>query len=641
MVCKVKFFCFVFCLGILLQAGGAFGQEDTTRLEDLVVTATRSEMPLAEVGSSLTVITADDIERQQKRLVLDALREVPGLDVIRSGGPGATTLVAIRGANPEQTLVLIDGSRMNDPSTPGSSFDFANLTTDNIERIEILRGPQSTLYGSDAIGGVINIITRRGEGRPEGFLSMEGGSFATVREQAAIKGGLDKLDYSLGISRLDTGGISAAGRNYGNREDDGYHATSFSTRLGLKPSPIFDVDCTIRYLDTRFDMDNSGGAGQDDPNSIVGSEQLFVSSRARLSLFDDRWRQKLELAIINLDRDYRNDVDADHPSDMDRSTYHGEAVTLNWQHTLLLHPTTTVVLGVERRDEEAKSIYYSDSSWGPYSSIFPKQTARNTGVYVEDQLNLWDSWFTTVGARFDDHSGFGSKVTWRVTTSYLFKNTATRLRGSYGTGFKAPSLYQLYEPTYGNSALNPEKSSGWDAGIEQAFFEGRLDLGATWFANDFKDLIEFDSSAYTYRNISRAKSNGVELSATVRPADCLTLRAGYTWMETENKSTGMQLLRRPKNKFSFDANYRFTGKGNINLEILYVGKRDDYDYSSWPAERVELGGYLLMNMAASYDVTRWLQLFARVDNLLDRDYEEVKGYGNAGIGAYGGVKLSF
>ncbi len=636
-----KFGGFVFSLVAVFCASVAGAQEEPVQLEDLVVTATRSDVSAAEVGSSISVITADEMEKRQTRFVLDVLRDVPGLDVIRSGGPGGTTLVAIRGAKVGQTLVLFDGSRVNDPSTADSSFDFANLTTDDIERIEVLRGPQSTLYGSDAIGGVINIITRRGEGRTKGFVSSEGGSFATVREKAAISGGFDKLDYSLGVSRLDTGSISSAGSKYGNQEDDGYHSTSFVTRLGLVPSTIFNIECTVRYLDTRADMDNGGGVGQDDPNSIVASEQLYMSSQARLTLFDDRWRQKLALSITNLDRTYRNDVDADHPSDLNRSSYHGDAVTLDWQHTLLLHPTTTLILGVERRDEEASSTYYSVSAWGPYSSIFPKQSARNTGVYVQDQLSLWDSWFTTVGARLDDHSGFGAKVTWRVTTSYLFRNTDTRIRGSYGTGFKAPSLYQLYEPTYGNSELNPEKSSGWDAGIEQAFFEGRMELGATWFSNDFKDMIDFDSGTSTYRNISRAESSGVELSATVRPIDHLALRASYTWMETEDKSTGKELLRRPKNKVGFDASYRFADKGNVNLGILYVGKRDDYDYSSWPAKRVGLGGYLLVNLAASCDVTRWLQLFARVDNLLDREYEEVKGYGTPGIGAYGGVKVSF
>jgi len=629
-------------LQTLVCTAHAFGQE-SPQLDEIVVTATRSETALTEVGSSITVISRDEIEQRQKPFVLDLLRTVPSLDVVQNGGPGGTTAVFIRGASSTHTLVLMDGVRMNDPSAMGTLFDFANLTTNNIERIEVLRGPQSTLYGSDAIGGVINIITRRGEGRASGFVSAEGGSFGTALEKAAISGGADMFRYSLGLSRQDTEGISSAGKNYGNHEKDGYHATSVSTRLGITPSRKLDVDCIIRYLDTKADMDNGGGTGQDDPNSVVRSEQLFVRGQGRLSLFDDFWEQKMGISFSNLEREFRNDTDTSHPTDMDRSNYHGDSLAFDWQHILRLHKTNTVTLGVETREDKAHSDYYSESSYGSYSSVFPKESDRITGYYLQDRISLWDSLFTTLGVRLDDHSRFGTEVTYRFTSSYLIKQSSTRLKGSYGTGFKAPSLYQLYEPTYGNQALNPEKSTGWDIGVEQALINGSMELGATWFSNDFENLIEFDSSASKYKNTARAESYGVELTAVVTPIDDLTLHAGYTWTKTEDRSTGKELLRRPENKFSLDANYRFNKKGNVNLGIAYVGSRFDNAYNpiTYATSRVELGGYLLVNLAASYDVTKWLQVFARVDNLLDREYEEVYGYGTPGIGGYGGVKVSF
>lgn len=614
---------------------------ESLNLGEVVVTANRSETALAEVGSSVTAITREEIEQKQKTLLLDLLRSAPGLDVARSGGAGGTASVYIRGAASEHTLVLMDGVRMNDPSTPGSSCDFANLTTDNIERIEILRGPQSTLYGSDAMGGVINIITRRGKGTPNGFVSAEGGSFSTAREQASFSGGTGPFNLSLGLSRNDSSGISSAAKQYGNHETDGYHATSVSTRIGISPHGNLALDFIVRYMNTKADIDNSGGAGQDDPNSIARTEQLFARGQGRLSLFRGLWEQKLGVSFTSLDRNYRNDINPSRPADRDLSSYHGETLSFDWQNNLYLHKTNTLTMGVETREEKTHSDYYSESPHGPFSSHFPKESDRITGYYLQDRISLWDSWFTTLGARLDDHSRFGAEATYRFTTSYLVKQTSTRFKGSYGTGFKAPSLYQLYDPTYGNRSLSPEKSRGWDAGVEQAFMDGRMEVGATWFSNDFEDLIEFDSNASTYRNIAKAETCGVELSATARPVDGLILRAGYTWTKTEDRSTGEKLLRRPENKFSFEADYRFNGKGNVNLGMVYVGKRSDNDYASWPATPVEMGGYLLVNLATSYDINKWLRLFARVENLLDRRYEEVKGYGAPGIGGFGGVRVSF
>lgn len=637
-----KWYGLIWCLAQILSPYHVFGQE-SSHLDEIVVTATRSETPLTEVGSSVTVVTREEIEERNKTFVLDILRTVPAVDVTRSGGPGGQTYVGIRGATSEHTLVLVDGVRVNDPASTGGSFDFGTMSSDLIERIEILRGPQSTLYGSDAMGGVINIITRRGEGKPSGFVSAEGGSFSTAREQVSVSGATGMFNASLGLSRMDTSGISAAGEQYGARETDGHHATNVSTRLGVTPFRNLDFHCIVRYLDTKTDLDNGGGAGQDDPNSLVRSQQVVVRGQGRLSLFDDRWEQKLGISFTNLDRNYRNDTDSSHAEDSDRASYHGQSLSFDWQHSVRIHKTNTLTLGFETREEKARSDYSSMSAYGPYKSVFPQESDRITGYYLQDRVSLWDVWFTTLGVRLDDHSRFGTEVTYRFTTSYLVKQTATRLKGSYGTGFKAPSLYQLYGPTYGNRSLRPEKSEGWDIGLEQALLDGRVDLGATWFSNDFEDLVEFDGSASRYKNTARAESYGLELSAAVQATDDITLRAAYTLTKTRDKATGLELARRPENKVSFDVNYRFAGKGNANLELAYTGKRRDtwYDPVTYASSRVELGGYLLANLAASYDITSRLQLYARVENLLNRQYEEVKGYGAPGIGGYGGVKVSF
>ncbi len=618
-------------------------EEKNTRMEEVVVTANRLETATAEVGSSITVITAKEIEQRQQTFLLDVLRGVPSVDVVQNGGPGSTTAVFMRGANSEHTLVLMDGIELNDPSSPSGGFDFANLPTDNIERIEILRGPQSTLYGSRAMGGVINIITKRGKGAPTGFFSTQGGSFHTITEKAGVSGGTDRYNYSLGLSRFDSDGFSAAGKKYGNTENDGNQNTSVKSRLGITPTSNLSIDFIVNYLKNRTDLDNNGGVGGDDPNYVQKNEQLSIRSQADLALFDNRWEQRLGVSLNNLNRDFTNGIDPAHPSDLSRGSFDGQSVTFDWQHTLHLHETNSLTLGIERKEETAKSDYYSESAWGPYSSPWEEHTARTTGYYLQDQVRLWDAWFTTLGVRLDDHSSFGSKATYRFTSAYTVKQTNTTVKGSYGTAFKAPSLYQLYAPDYGDKNLNPEKSTGWDLGVEQSLLGGKLTMGATYFHNDFEDLINFDSTLFKYDNIARATTQGVELTTSVHPIDVLTLRAGYTYTKTEDKNTGLELLLRPKNKISADGNYRFLKNAHLNLGIIYVGTRFNtvYDPTTFAATRVKMGEYLLANLAASYDISKNLQIIGRVDNLFDRNYEEITGYGTAGISAFGGVKVSF
>ena len=617
-------------------------REEELTMEEIVVTASRIEEPVKEVASSVTVITGKEIEERKAKTVLEVLKGVPGLDVSQSGGPGRLTRIFIRGAKSEHTLIMIDGVEMNDPMDTGRGYDFSKLTMDNIERIEIIRGPQSTLYGSDAMGGVINIITKKGEGKPKFFLSGEAGSYYTYNGSAGLSGGTKRFNYSFGFSHFDTKGFSAADKKYGNTEKDGHRNTSFSTRLGITPLESLDIDFILRFMDSRTDLDQGGGANKDDPNYVSDTRELFLRTQGRLLLFDGLWEQKLGFSYADHDRDYRDKRDPLHPFDSSKGSYDGRMWKFDWQHNLFLHKTNTLTAGVEYEKEEGESEYFSESMWGPYSSIFPERSASTKALYLQDKLSLFDSLFATLGLRVDDHSRFGTRTTFRIAPAYLFKKTGTKIKATYGTGFKAPSLYQLFAPPtawgpVGNENLKPEKSKGWDGGVEQSFFNEKVAFGITYFRNDFKDLIDWHW-AKGYININRAKTEGVEISLLVRPVKDLTLNANYTYTDTEDKETGERLLRRPAHKGSFGLDYRFLEKGNANLNLLYVGKRDDF--TPYP-KRGEVGSYTLVNLATSYDVHKNLQVFGRIENLFNKKYEDVWGYGTPGFSIYGGIKLSF
>ncbi len=638
--------------GLLLQTSHSWSQTPQT-LEPIVVTATKLETPAKEVARSVTVVTEQDISSKQQETVLDALRAVPAVDVVRQGGLGQQTSIFMRGANSEHTLVLIDGIQVNDPISPSRFYDFSNLTTDNIERIEVVRGPGSTLYGSDALGGVINIITKKGQGKPRLTVSAEGGSYETYREKIGLTGGNEKVNYSLTASYLESNGISAASRKDGNSERDGYENLSTSARIGLTPTDNFDLDFILRYIDGDADIDNSGGPAGDDPNFTVENKTLFLRTQASLILFNDLWEQKLGFSLTDYDRQSKDDVDTARPYDSSRSSYYSNLYKIDWQHNLYLSEMNTLTLGFDyekekgrQKDQRTFENFFVPGTQLSSSSEVKEQTAETTGYYLQDQIKLWDQWFTTLGVRLNDHDEFGTRTTYQAATTYLFPNSGTKIRATYGTGFRAPSLLQLYDPVFGgNPDLDPEKSKGWDIGLEQSMWEDLLTLNLTYFENDFEDLIvnRYVDGSFIYLNVNEAKSKGIEFAATCQPTTDITLRASYTYTDTENKDTGEQLLRRPKNKFNADLTYRFLEKGNINLNLVHVGSRKDtfYNNVTFQSGRTRLSSYTVVNLAASFNVTDDLRLFGRIDNLFDKDYEEVWGYGTPGIGGYAGAEYTF
>ncbi|OPZ58389.1 MAG: Vitamin B12 transporter BtuB precursor [Deltaproteobacteria bacterium ADurb.Bin510] len=368
-----------------------------------------------------------------------------------------------------------------------------------------------------------------------------------------------------------------------------------------------------------------------------------MRTQARAALLNGLWEQKLGVSLSSIERAYQNNADIYHPSDYESGDYEGQSFKFDWQHNLYLTEANTLTLGLESEKEQMKSDYLSQSAWGTYPSTFDNKAAHTAGYYVQDQIRLWDDWLTTLGLRLDDHSRFGTKSTYRLTSSYRIKASATRLKGSYGTGFKTPSLFQLYDLTYGNLNLRPETSTGWDLGCEQQLGPKWLTLELTYFRNYFKKMIDYDSATHKYLNRGAAETKGIEAALKARPIDDLSLTAGYTCSRTEDKTTRDKLLRRPHDKAFVNVDYRFIEKASVNLGMVAVGKRDDayWDATSFSTKRVKLNNYNLVNLAVSYEVTEDLLLTGRIENLTDAHYEEVYGYGVNGRSAYAGLRLNF
>jgi vitamin B12 transporter len=631
-----------------LAAARAFaaGDEDgaARQLEPVVVTATRTETPESRIGSAVTVITAEEIQARRLNTVVDVLRVVPGLDAVRSGGPGQVASVFLRGANANHTLMLVDGVEMNDPASPTGAFDFGLLQADNIERIEVVRGAASAVYGSDAIGGVINIITKRGAGGPKFVAEAQGGSFGTWKTGGAVSGGGERYDYSLDASRLESSGFSAADSSLGNKEDDGLRITTVSGRGGVKLTEQLDAGVTLRYNQGKNFLDEysfTSGQVQDDPNYWGKFDELFTRGFVHLNLFGGFWEQTLGGAYSRTDRHYLNPFDPANPS-VTTSDNLGEKLKLDYQSVLRVHETNTVTLGFEEEADSLSSASSFEAGGFVSTGAIPLKTMNTTSYYAQDQIALFDRSFTTVGVRFDDNNRFGGHVTWRVNELYDLKETGTRLKGSYGTGFKAPTLFQLYDTLYGtgNPDLKPETSATWDIGLEQDFWEKRLTLGASYFDNQYYNLIQ-NPPPFPFRSVNtgRAESNGVEAFVDLRPIEDLSLRGSYTYQQAKNLETGDPLFRRPRDKANFDADYRFMEKAHAHLNVLMVGAKADVGTTADP--RAEVPGYVVVNLSGSYDIAPNVQAFARIDNLFDKKYEEVFGYGTSRIAGYGGVKLSF
>ena len=614
-----------------------------TTLSEIVVTANKTETPYYALGSSVSIITSEDISRQNLRTVVDLLRGMPGLTITQQGGPGKLAYVYTRGSNSNHTLVIIDGVKMNDASSPNNAFDFSTLNTNDVERIEIVRGPQSTLYGSEAIAGVINIITKRGTDKPQYNFSGEGGSNNYYRGNLSAQGKSGILSYAITATQNGSDGISASDARFGNKEKDRYTNNSIYSRLGFDLSSTAKLDLLYKFTKMETALDQNEKLG-DDPNFNFNIEEQLFKSRLSLSLYDGRWQQQFSASLVKRFSRSLDLVDQVHPKLSSDGFNKADRVKFDLQNNLYFIENNLITFGIETEVEKTNSSYVSTSDWGPFESIFPEQSIRTTGIYLQDQINITNSLFASVGLRYDNNQKFGSVATYRIASAYYFNTTGTKLKMSFGTGFKAPSLFYLFDPAFGNPDLQPEKSIGWDAGFEQYFNEGKFSIAFTYFDLKLENMFGFDAMFRTV-NIAQASSQGFEVVASVFDLNNFTANANYTFTKTKDEyelsaDYGKALLRRPKHQASFNINYKFKTDINLNMRFLYAGEREDKDFSTFPAERVVISDYTLVNLSVSYKLLSYLELTGKIENLFDKQYEEVLNYGTLGRSFYAGLNIN-
>jgi vitamin B12 transporter len=615
-------------------ATAAEGAGSPDSVEAVIVSATRLPTPESQVASSVTVITAEDIAARQERSLPDILKDVPGLNVIRTGGPGGQAAVYMRGTNNNHTKVLVDGIDVSDPSSSNASFDFSQFLTQDIERVEVLRGPQSGLYGSDAIGGVINIITKSGQGPAQLQASAEGGSFETFNQTAGVRGSTQQFHYSANVEHFHSGATAvtplellAPGEV---RNDDYYDNLTAATKLGYDVGQNFDVGLVARYTNTHlrvtgddFSTFPSFPAAQ---QARASTSEYYGRATAHLVSFESLLDQTLGVSYI---RKRTSTLEPDSPQE---SLDTGERTKIDWQGALKFTPAHTLVLGAE---------HARDSISEPISA------ANNIDSgYAELQSQLLEGLYAAVNARYDKNDRFGGKVTYRVAPAYTIPGTGMKLKTSVGSGFKAPTLSELFQsfPDFffiANPNLRPETSTGYDLGVEQALVGQTLRVGVTYYSNRIRNLIVAapapDGINLSYANVGRARTNGVESFVAYSPIEVVTVRADYTYTQATDEGTDQELLRRPKHKASLNAGWQATHALSLNATVLTLSSWIDGN-RDFSVPRLSAPGYTVVNLAASFDVNKHLSVFGRVDNLFDRHYQNPVGFLQPTVGAFAGIR---
>ncbi|MBJ7439018.1 MAG: TonB-dependent receptor [Sphingopyxis sp.] len=647
-----RFFRHSVSLAVLAASSPALAEEAAHAVasegDSIIVTATRAPLTLDEVPASIAVLDKAAIDRAQDIGVTELLLRTPGVSISRNGGYGTSTSLRIRGAESDHSVVVIDGVKLNDPSSTGGGFNFTNLLVGDIARIEVLRGPQSILWGSQAIGGVVNIVTASPEKALEGSFDIEAGSRQTISARAAVGGKTGPLSWRIGGQRFTTDGISSHAKAFGGVERDGYRNHNVSGRAELALADNVSVEVRGTYASGRVQFDGFNADSAD-----YGLNKEFVGyAGVNIDLADGRFRNRIAYGHTDTNRDNFN------PTRARPRSFEADGRNKRWEYqgSFAVSDRISAIFGVENERSDFRSRSPAASLSTPLPA-FVRGEAELTSAYGQLSIEPVAGLTLNGGLRYDDHDRYGGQTlfaaggVWRLPTG-------TVLRASYGEGFKAPSLFQLFSE-FGNTALDPEAAKGWEAGVEQHLFDRKLVIGASWFDRTTTNQIIFNSCSATatdplcfvpgnpaarrfgyYLNVARAEAHGVEASAALTLGG-LVLDGNTSWIVAEDRSAGTAnfgkwLPRRPRQTANASVSYAFDFGLGLGAAVRWSGK--SFDNAS---NATRLDDYTLVDLRAEFALSDGVKLFARAENVFDEQYMTAFRYGSLGRSVYAGIRGRF
>lgn len=612
--------------GLALLAGVAHAQdgvtvdeEGVTRLEIINVTANRTPTEQSRTGSKVERVTPDEIETKSLISVTDYLTRLPGISFSSYGGYGTLSNLSIRGMPGGYVKTFYNGIDVSDTATTQIQADYGHLMIGGITGVEVLKGSQGTLYGSNAVAGVVDITTL---GQIDDGIShtvhVEGGSFGTVRGRYGFTAIEDGSKVAANLSGFRTDGISSMA---GGSERDGYDNVTFDLAAEHRINDAFSVFGSLLYVDAKFDFDSSGP----DDSTTQGTAEI-TSGRFgfNLDLLDGRWKHTLSAQAFKMQRDSTDAAPW-------LSIYEGTRQKLDYQSSFEVTDRVLLQYGADHERQSADTTAPDFSAWPTITQGSMQASTNVTGVWAQANFEPIDDLVLTAGLRHDEHSEFGGYTNWRGTASYLLGPTGTRFHSSYGTGFRAPSLFELYDPAIGNLSLQPETSRSFDIGVEQKFFDGSLTTDLTYFWAEVEDLITWDAVQYQQLpGITR--SQGIEAAFSYAVTNWLDLGGSYTYTDSKQAS-GARRSNLPRHVAVLSASVRPAERWTVSGDLKFVA--DTVEGTN------DLKDYVLLNAKVAYQVNEATELYLRGENLLDQDYEIRRGYNTRGIAAYAGFKAKF
>jgi vitamin B12 transporter len=633
----------------------AAAAEAAKPVEEVLVTGTRDPagVDADKIGSSVTVVTAQQFEERQVRIVSDVLRDVPGVAVSRTGAVGNVTQVRVRGTEGNHVLTLIDGVKASDPFF--GEFDWATLLADDVALVEVLRGQQSAIYGSDAIGGVINYITPTGRDMPGMRVRVEGGSMGTYGGAGRVAGYSDGLDYVLNAGAQNTDGYVVAP---GGSRRIGSELISASAKLAYEVTPQLKVRGVLRYTDTDADTNGQSfsppGFATDSPGGKTKAENTYGFLGADYAMLDGRWTHSVSVQGVDATRDNEAGF-VRTGGDKGTRLKASYATTFRIDAGDLTHRFTGAY-------DYERETYQNTNPPGAFAADTTKRAVRNDGFVGQYDLTVGDVAGVGGAVRYDENEFFDNATTYRIQGFYRISDMV-RLRAAAGTGIKSPSQTELFGfnasafPFVGNPNLKPERSEGWEAGADFRFAEGRVRVGATYFDSTLKDEIFSvfgapvalcarpglpapTSCSTTGNRATDSTQKGVELFADARLSDAVSLDASYSHLDA--KENHVKEIRRPSDLGSANLTWHAPGdRASLTATVRYNGEMTDTDFSAFPARTVTLKAYTLVNLAGAWKLNDTVELYGRIENLADQSYQEVYGFNTPGRAAYGGLRLRF